>query len=437
MTLLGVLGLLIAVFLLAVSSVNKQIDKANAQREENGKRVKPGVLGGLSLSRGGIVSLFFASILLIVAGISNPLANNDAGNRQVVQTVDGDLWVKFTPGWYWCGFFSKVTTWPNNVTVQVSAEDKRSQEADYWEKRHSATFAEGDNAYVSHTVKWDLPVNEVDMLELHTTYNNIDNLKQTTLIQYQKETASYSCQRMTSEEHYSGGQSQLKDYFQDQLRNGQVLLVTETKVKTLPDSSTKTYIITDEKRDQNGNILRTVSDIQKYNLFASFASIDRVSYDKRIYAKLKDKIDAAADEATSKQRLITAQQEEQEAIVKGRKLIAEVTAKEEADERQSVIRARKAKQVEQENAEKAKYIALKVQREQDAKAAANRALRAAGLTPQEEAEWDYKTRVGIAAELAKVKVPNVVVTGGGNGGASPMDALGIKMLMDIEKSLSK
>lgn len=59
----------------------------------------------------------------------------------------------------------------------------------------------------------------------------------TRLLQYQKETMSYSSQRMSSEAHYSGGQSQLKEYFQDQLRNGQVLLVTETKTRKLEDGT--------------------------------------------------------------------------------------------------------------------------------------------------------------------------------------------------------
>lgn len=380
---------------------------------------------------------FLFSIFFLGFGIANPIAINDAGNRQVIQTISGDLDVKFTPGLYWCGFFSKVTTWPNNVTIQISKKDKKSGEADYWEDVHTATFSEGDNAFISHTVKWDLPNTKEDMLELHTTYNNIDNLKQTTLVQYQKETASYSCQRMTSEEHYSGGQSQLKDYFQDQLRNGQVLLVTETKVMTLNDGSTKTYVLTNEKRDKNNNFLRTVSDIQRYKLYASFASVDNVTYDKRIYRKLKEKINAAADEATSKQRLITAQQEEQEAIVKGRKLIADVRAKQEALEQESVIQARKAKLVEMENAEKAKYTALKVEQEGRAKAIANQALVNAGLTPQEKAEWEYKTKVGVAAELSKVKVPNIVITGGSGQHGNAMDALGIKMLMDINKELAK
>lgn len=87
----------------------------------------------------------------------------------------------------------------------------------------------------------------------------------------------------------------------------------------------------------------------------------------------------------------------------------------------------------------AKNVALKVQAEGEAKAAANRALVAAGLTPAEKAEWDYKTAVGVAQALANSKVQWVpsVMFGGNGSGNNAMDAVGLKMLMDITKSFDK
>ena len=80
---------------------------------------------------------------------------------------------------------------------------------------------------------------------------------------------------------------------------------------------------------------------------------------------------------------------------------------------------------------------MKVQAEGEAKAAANRALVSAGLTPAEKAEWDYKTAVGIAQALAESKVQWVpqVMMGNSNSSNSAMDAVGLKMLMDITSSI--
>lgn len=64
---------------------------------------------------------------------------------------------------------------------------------------------------------------------------------------------------------------------------------------------------------------------------------------------------------------------------------------------------------------------------------------AAGLTPAERAEWDYKTAVGVAQALAESKVSWVpsVMSGGGSSSNSAMDAVDLKMLLDITKSLDK
>lgn len=434
-TLLAVVAFVVAAVFYLLLKYNDWIENYN---EKNSSlpdfRKKPIV--PTKVGKKTVILLLIVGATLLFFNYANPFAINDAGERQVVQTISGQLSVRFEPGLYWAGPFSKVTTYPNNVTVQVGPESKKSDEADYWEPPHTATFSEGDQAEAGHTVKWDLPNSAPIMIELHTTYNSIHNLMKTTLLQYQKETMNYSTQRMSSEAHYSGGQSQLKDFFQDQLRNGQVLLITETKTQKLENGTEKTYIEVRERKDENGNILRTESDIQKYELLASFSSIDYIKYDERIYEKLKAKIDAAADEATAKQEFITAQQEALTAAEKGKKKLAETEAEQQALKLEAVIQAEKAKDVAEQQALEAKFIADKIEQEGRAEAAKNQALVKAGLTPQEKAEWEFKTKVGIATELAKVNVPSIVISGEGKG-ADPLSAVGIKYLMDINDKLSK
>ena len=60
------------------------------------------------------------------------------------------------------------------------------------------------------------------------------------------------------------------------------------------------------------------------------------------------------------------------------------------------------------------------------------------MTPQEKAEWDYKTTVGVAEALSKSEVkwvPDVMM--GGSNGSNAMDAVGLKMVMDIADKLNK
>jgi hypothetical protein len=64
----------------------------------------------------------------------------------------------------------------------------------------------------------------------------------------------------------------------------------------------------------------------------------------------------------------------------------------------------------------------------------------AGLTPQERAEWDYKTAVGIAEALANSKVswvPSVMMSGGNASSNSAMDAVGLNMMLDVVKKMNE
>lgn len=384
-----------------------------------------------------------AGVLFIFLGVANPFSINDAGERTVVQPIKGSLWTQFGPGLYFSGFFSKKTVWPNNFTIQVSREGNKSSDADLWVISNSkdGTFSEGDNAELEHTVKWDLPSSEAMMLDLHITYNNFENLMSTTLLSYQKKIASFSTQRMSSEAHYSGGKSQLDQYFQDQLRNGQVLLETNTKTRTLEDGSQETYIDVKPKLDDNGAMVRVESDIQTFGILSTYTSMDNVHYVEEIDVKLRQKIKYAADKANSKQELIAAQQEEQTAIVKGRKLIAERTATEEADEIESVIRARKAKLVAAEKLEEDKYKAASTLALKKAEAEGDKLKVLAGLSPLEQAKMDKETAIGVAQALAGpngIVFPKIVVSGGDSngGGNGALQTVQLKMLNDLAKSMS-
>jgi len=104
-----------------------------------------------------------------------------------------------------------------------------------------------------------------------------------------------------------------------------------------------------------------------------------------------------------------------------------------------VTDAQKLYEVAALNAKKALEEKKAVIAKGEAQARANQLKVAAGLTPQEKVEWEYKTKVGIAAELAKVNVPAVVVGGGDGSGdnVSPMDAIGVNMLLDIMNKMDK
>ncbi|MFT5165409.1 MAG: regulator of protease activity HflC (stomatin/prohibitin superfamily) [Saprospiraceae bacterium] len=381
-------------------------------------------------------------IIIMVALLSlNPFSTNESGYRQQVRTLSGTEYVRFEPGFYFSGFFSAVTSYPDVITVQYGAEDEEGDDVTFFAPPHGVRFNGGDNARIGHTVKWDLPDDEESMLGIHRHYRSHKRLASTTLSQYQKETAGYATQMLDSETHYSGGQSQLKEFFQDQLRNGQVLL--DKKQKVLTDSITMVAITVIEvkpRKDKDGNSIRTPSDIQKYNITPSFVSIDHVKYDDLIEEKLKAKIESATIKSISEQKLITAQQEALTAVEDGKKQLAQVTATKEAEKLEAVIEAEKQTAISAELAKQARYNAEKTIAEGRADAEVAKLKVMAGLSPLDKATFDKETSIGVAAELAKMQFPKMMVIGGSGQNGQPLDpfqAVGLESFIKISKSLSE
>lgn len=166
-------------------------------------------------------------------------------------------------------------------------------------------------------------------------------------------------------------------------------------------------------------------------------SILDIKYDGATQSQIDAQKQANLAVITSKTKSLEAIQRTVQITEEGR--AAAERAKWEQEKAVAVTKAQQEFEVAELEAKKAKQVALKVQAEGEAKAAANRALVSAGLTPAERAEWDYKTAVGVAQALAESKVSWVpsVMFGGGSSSNSAMDAVGLKMLLDITKSLEK
>jgi hypothetical protein len=341
---------------------------------------------------------------------------------------------------YWAGFFSKTTNYADVVTVQVERPEKRKSDISYFSEPIRCQFADGTYAnQVGYSVKWKLPNTEERMLAIHKDYREQSRLA-ASLADYSKECANYSFQLMDSEKHYSGGKSELAEAFKYQLRNGQYIIEQheEMRIDSLSGEKIRSYENTPRKNPDGGFALAK-SDVQQYEIVPNFVAITLVEYESVVNEKLKAKVEQSTREAIAKQELVTAQQEALTAEMRGRQKVAEVRATEEAAKIEAEIRAQAQTAVSKEQALQARYQADKALAEGRASAEVARLKVSAGLSPLEKAQIEKETRIGVAAELAKVQVPSIVIGGSGNGanGANPMDAIGINMLMEVMGKLQK
>lgn len=379
-------------------------------------------------------------VLLLMAVLFNPFSVNDQGYRTVVQGINGNEFIQFEPGMYYAGFFSKTTKYADVVTVQVERPEKRKSDISYFSEPIRCQFADGTYAnQVGYSVKWKLPNTEERMLAIHKDYREQTRLA-ASLADYSKECANYSFQLMDSEKHYSGGKSELAEAFKYQLRNGQYIIEQheELRIDSISGEKIRSYENTPRK-NANGEFALAKSDVQQYEIVPNFVAITLVNYEDVVNEKLKAKVEQSTREAIAKQELVTAQQEALTAEMRGRQKVAEVRATEEAAKIEAEIRAQAETAVSKEQALQAKYQADKALAQGRADAEVARLKVSAGLSPRERAEFEKETRIGVAAELAKVNVPSIVIGGSGNGtkGANPMDAIGINMLMEVMGKLQK
>ena len=153
--------------------------------------------------------------------------------------------------------------------------------------------------------------------------------------------------------------------------------------------------------------------------------------------------DEAMKTELAKQSAIRAKQDALTAEEQGKANVATAKYEKEVELIAATTKAREKFEVAQFNAKEALENKKKLIATGQGEAEAARLKVKAGLTPQEAAEWKYKTDVGVAAEMAKAQpgafVPNIMVIGGDgkSGAVNPLDAVGLNMFLDIQSKIGK
>ena len=136
-----------------------------------------------------------------------------------------------------------------------------------------------------------------------------------------------------------------------------------------------------------------------------------------------------AQSAAAQQNAIKAEEE-------GKAAAAKAKWEQEKTKAVEVTKAEQEREVSRLAAEKAEFDKKKIIAEGQAEAEAARLKVAAGLSPAERAEWDYKTKVGVAEALSKTKWPTVVMNGN-SGQNTAMDVIALKQMTDLVDKMSK
>lgn len=242
-----------------------------------------------------------------------------------------------------------------------------------------------------------------------------------------------TCKLMAAQDYISGQAADFDRYFQDQLENGMYVLEEyiqneqpdiigdSTVVRTVPnkESRKKRFRI----KFRNGEPVRVKGNsLKSYGLTVVQAVVNEIdweeTFDKRLQLQKEEVAQTQLEKQQAEREFYRAQKEKakgeaekakERARLEKAQIQQTIAAETEAKVAEfNLIKEKKQYEVEQFKA-KSKKVAADAQYYENAK------LVSAGLTPQERAEWEYKTAVGVAQQLKDLKLPETYIEGGKNG----------------------
>ncbi len=365
-------------------------------------------------------------------------ATNKAGYYQIKQAaITGKISVHDKPGTY-MKLFGTITTYQisdMNYFSKSTLEGGSGEESDPIKVR----FNDGGTADISGSIKFRLSLQEKDQMLLHQDFKNYDKVQSDLVRQVVTEALMQTATLMKAEESYSSRRSEFTTLAEQQIRQG--IFETESKEEKYINPDGKEFIerTVQIKKDSNGNpIIRKVSPFKRYNIQILQFVIKDIDFDATIDALIAKKKEAEQQRIVAQANAERAKQDAITAEEQGKARIAQAKADEEVVKIKAVTEAQKEYEVSRLRRQKAQEdaAALLVQKEAEAKAAA--LLVKAGLAPKDKAIIDKEKAIGVAQEMAKIKLPQIMITGGDKNAASnPFDAIGLEAFLNIMDKLSK
>lgn len=393
-----------------------------------------------------IFAIFGAVIALAVIILSGRLFEDaDKSKNYVCQMpITGEYVVWTDGGLQWQGL-GNVRSYAK--TSQIEFSDLQKNEGGYVATGDNpaagTTFNDRGKGYIVGSFRVVLPTDAQSMMAIQRDFGSeqalINNLVRPTL--YKVVTACGPL--MSSLESVSETRTDLTAYITDMLNNG-VYKTKTSKVEVINEITGEKELRTQAEliHDANapgGYARQEKSPFALYGITAGIVSITDIKYDKATQSQIDAQKAANLSVITAKTQALEAMQKAITIEEQGKATAAQAKWEQEKEKAVAVTKAEQEREVARLAAEKAEFQKKEIIAKGQAEAEANRLKVSAGLTPQERAEWEYKTAVGIAEALANSKVswvPTVMMAGDNKGGNSAMDAVGLNMMMDVVKKMN-
>ena len=390
-----------------------------------------------------IIVVIAAAVVFLSGGL---LEDADRSKNYVCQVPGSGKYKVWTDGGLHMQWFGNLFSY--SKTSQITFEDfeKTNGEVNPTGKNPAGriTFNDKGKGVLIGSFRVKLPNNTKHMEKIQEEYGSEEALLESLVKKELYKVIAACGPLMTSLESVSETRTDLNAYITDQLVNG----IYKTKLIQIEEKNPVTgeieirnkAILVEDANAPGGYARQEISEFSKYGIEPGQVAVTHIEYDDDTQKQIDAQRNANLAMITLKTQALEYQQQAIKAEEQGKAAAAEAKWAQEKEKAVAVTRAQQEFEVAELEAKKAKQVALKVQAEGEAKAAANRALVNAGLTPLEKATIEKETAIGVAQALANSNVrwvPEVIVNGGsGSDATDPMRAVGLNMLLDIAKKQS-
>lgn len=374
--------------------------------------------------------------IIIVTGLGEI---NKEGHYLVKQSYPlGNMSVRYKPGWQWV-LWGDITKYRKTGEVYLSKSSLDGGKGEVAQPVE-VQFRDGSKAIISCVMKYRKPSTPQQILNLHADYTGDDNVNMILVRNQVIEAIQQAGPHFKAEQVYAARRAEFTALVNKQITEG-IYAVDVNEIITFDADSNKfiDYDVKIRKDDKKEAIIEKASPFKKYGIEVISFVIKDIDFDKKIDELIAKKKEAEQKKVVAKAKAEEAKQQAITEYEQGRARVAKAKADKEVEKIAAVTEAQKKFEVEQFEAKKAIETAKKIEAEGRAKAAANRALVQAGLTPEKRAEIEKETAIGVAEHLSKWVGPKVVMMGGSGGKGSSaeamMSSLAIKQMMGISKEL--
>lgn len=414
-------------------------------------------MDGLQKTKWFGIAAGVGTLLVLLIMLVGGFGLNNTQDWQIKQSVGGNVSVIDEAGWY-TKWFATIYTYPRAYQAEYADADAIR-----------VTFNDGGTAKISTMLRFGTPKATEARLTSHQQFGSIENMSQSVrahLVNCIKATGPL----MSSSEHQSARKSEFRQIVENQLRKGiyemrkvERVLADETDESGRQIKVFATEIITDEKGIP---VISQESPLAQYDIEVLQFSVLSTTYDGETLQKFAAKKESflrseqfkADREAETQERLMIVERgkkelAEVEAQANKEKMTATVNAEREAEvarieAEQRVVVAEQTKLAaemlasQQLEVAKLELEAAKVKAETAEQEAAaisvlaaaeeEKIAKAGAITEHERVLAEIRARrdVDVAAKLAGVQVPKILLMGGkeGQGGSMTDTLINLRLL---------